>query len=73
MVSSKIANLWIIYAHGQAEKWQIMTLTKLMLDLTHNLKGIFLSFQKIIMILTLDKRTKAMAVERSLTKPPPLV
>ncbi len=39
---------------SEAEKWQIRALTKFWIEI-HHLKGIFLSFQKIIKILTLDQ------------------
>ncbi len=39
---------------SEAEKWQIRAPTKFWIE-THHLKGIFLSFQNIIKILTLDQ------------------
>ncbi len=40
---------------SKAEKWQIMAPNKYWIK-THHLKGLFLSFQKIRKILTLDQR-----------------
>ncbi len=53
---------------SEAEKWQIWVPTKFWIDL----KGLFLSFQKIIKFLTLDQRYQSYGCWKMFNYTPPL-
>ena len=54
----------------RGQKWQIRTPTKIWIE-THHLKGIFLSFQKILKFLTMDQLYWSYGCWKMFNYPPP--